>query len=105
MKVVVVGAGILGLAGAREVTQRRPDAEVTVIEKEPEVAAHQTSHNSGVIHAGIYYPPGSLKAQWCRRGGVLLREFAQEKGIPYDEVGKLVVALDETELVRMAEIE
>ena len=66
--VVVVGAGILGLATARELLQRSPDARVLVLEREPDIAAHQTSHNSGVVHAGIYYAPGSLKAQLCTEG-------------------------------------
>jgi L-2-hydroxyglutarate oxidase len=105
MRAVVVGGGIVGLAVARELARRRPDAEITIIEKEATLAAHQTGHNSGVIHAGIYYQPGSLKAQLCRRGGALLREFAAEHAIDYDEVGKLVVALDESELDRLAEIE
>ena len=81
MRAVVVGGGIVGLAVARELARRRPDAEITVIEKEAALAAHQTGHNSGVIHAGIYYQPGSLKAQLCRRGGTLLREFAAEHAI------------------------
>jgi L-2-hydroxyglutarate oxidase len=104
MRVVVVGAGILGLAVARQLSIERPGWEVTVLEKEPVIASHQTGHNSGVIHAGIYYPPGSLKAQLCRRGGALLREFCDERGVPYDNVGKLVVALEESELDRLAEI-
>lgn len=104
MRIVVVGGGIVGLAVAREVCARRPGSDVTVIEKEPVIASHQTGHNSGVIHAGIYYQPGSLKAQLCRRGGQLLREFADEHGVAYDNVGKLVVALDESELDRLAEI-
>lgn len=90
MKIGVVGAGILGLTVARELTSR--GAEVTVLEKEDRVAAHQTGHNSGVVHAGIYYRPGSLKARLCREGMALLREYCQEHRLPYDEVGKLVVA-------------
>jgi L-2-hydroxyglutarate oxidase LhgO len=104
VRVVVVGAGIVGLATARELARRRPDDQVTVIDKEPDVGAHQTSHNSGVIHAGIYYPPGSLKAQLCRRGQSLLREFADQHTIPYSNVGKVVVAVEESELERLAEI-
>jgi L-2-hydroxyglutarate oxidase len=105
VRAVIVGAGILGLAVARELAIQRPDAEITVIDKEAAVAAHQTGHNSGVIHAGIYYTPGSLKAQLCRRGGALLKTFADDNGIRYDAVGKLVVALHEGELDRLAEIE
>lgn len=90
----VVGAGIIGAAVARELTWRFPDAEVTVYEKEAAPAAHQTGHNSGVVHAGLYYEPGGLKARLCRRGVALLREFCLTKGLPYDECGKVVVALD-----------
>jgi L-2-hydroxyglutarate oxidase LhgO len=100
-----VGAGIVGLAVAREVTRRFPGAEVTVFDKEDHLAAHQTGHNSGVVHAGLYYQPGSLKAQLCGRGVPLLREFCAEHGIPFRELGKLVVALDRSELPALAEIE
>ncbi|HSN05885.1 MAG TPA: L-2-hydroxyglutarate oxidase [Candidatus Angelobacter sp.] len=105
VRVAVVGAGIVGLAVAREVTRRFPGAEVTVFDKEDHLAAHQTGHNSGVVHAGLYYQPGSLKAQLCRRGVPLLREFCAEHGIPFRELGKLVVALDGDELPALAEIE
>ncbi len=104
-RVGVVGAGILGLAVARRLTELRPDAVVTVLEKEHDVALHQTGRNSGVVHAGIYYPPGSLKARLCRRGVELLRPYCAERGIPYEECGKLVVALDESELERLRELE
>ncbi|MFF4622955.1 L-2-hydroxyglutarate oxidase [Nonomuraea jabiensis] len=90
-KIGVVGAGIVGLAVARELARVR-GAEVTVLEKEPHVGAHQTGHNSGVVHAGIYYPPGSLKARLCREGVALLKEYCAANALPYDEVGKLVVA-------------
>lgn len=93
----VIGAGIVGLAVARRIGQLFPDAEVTVLEKEDRVAVHQTGHNSGVVHAGLYYQPGSLKAMLCRRGVGLLREYCQEKGLPYQECGKLVVAIDDSE--------
>ena len=78
---------------------------VTVLEKEPRVAAHQTGHNSGVVHAGLYYAPGSLKARLCRRGMGLLRGFCIEHGLPYDERGKLVVARSPAELAALADIE
>ena len=97
----VVGAGIVGLAVARELTARRPGARVVVLEKEDRVAAHQTGHNSGVVHAGIYYPPGSLKARLCTRGGALLREYCAERKLPYQECGKLVVAVDDDDVVRL----
>ena len=96
----VIGAGILGLAVAREVLRRRPDTRIVVLEREPDVAVHQTGHNSGVLHAGLYYTPGSLKARLCREGKALVEAYADEKGIPYDRCGKLVVALDESELER-----
>ena len=101
----VVGAGIVGLAIARQISTTHPGVEVTVLDKEPAVALHQTGHNSGVVHAGLYYKPGSLKATLCRRGISLLEEYTQEKGIPHDEVGKLVVAVDATEAEALAEIE
>ncbi|WP_328499114.1 L-2-hydroxyglutarate oxidase [Streptomyces sp. NBC_00414] len=97
----VVGAGIVGLATGREIALRRPGTRVVVLEKEPEVAAHQTGHNSGVVHAGIYYAPGSLKAELCVRGVSLLREYCQEHRLPYEEIGKLVLAVREDELGRM----
>ncbi|MGW1721506.1 L-2-hydroxyglutarate oxidase [Streptomyces sp. NPDC002306] len=97
----VVGAGIVGLATAREVALRRPGTRVVVFEKEPEVALHQTGHNSGVVHAGIYYTPGSLKADLCVRGVALLREYCQDRALPYREIGKLVMAVREDELGRM----
>ena len=96
----VVGGGILGLAVGREVS-RRTGARVLVFEKEDRVGAHQTGHNSGVVHAGIYYRPGSLKATLCTRGRGLLREYCAENAIPYEACGKLVVAVEETELDRL----
>ena len=91
MNIGIVGAGIVGLAVARELARTR-GAKVTVLDKEDHVGAHQTGHNSGVVHAGIYYQPGSLKAKLCREGVALLRQYCAEHRIPYDEVGKLVVA-------------
>jgi (S)-2-hydroxyglutarate dehydrogenase len=102
---LVVGAGILGLASAREYLVRNPGRQVTVLEKEAEVAKHQSSHNSGVVHAGIYYAPGSLKARLCRRGVSLLDAFASEHRIPLDRCGKLVVATREGDLPRLRDIE
>lgn len=101
----VVGGGIVGLAVARELTNRYPGIQVTVFEKEDHLAAHQSGHNSGVVHAGIYYTPGSLKARLCLRGGSMLREFCQEHQIRLRELGKLVVASSEAELDGLTEIE
>lgn len=105
MRLVVVGAGILGLAAARQALLARPDLEVVVFDKEDRVAAHQTGHNSGVVHAGIYYEPGSLKARLCRRGLGLLREYCAANAIAYEECGKVVVATDPGELPRLEELE
>jgi L-2-hydroxyglutarate oxidase LhgO len=96
----IVGGGILGLAVGRELVRRRPGVRVVVLEKEDRLAAHQTGHNSGVVHAGIYYRPGSLKAELCTRGRALLRDYCTEHAIAYDECGKLVVAVDPGELPR-----
>ncbi len=101
----VVGAGILGLAVARRLAQLRPDRHITVVDKERDVAVHQTGHNSGVVHAGLYYAPGSLKAEFCARGRVLLREFCAEHALAYDECGKVVVARRPDELPALREIE
>lgn len=97
----IVGAGIIGLAIGREITRRRPGTRVVVMEKEDRVSAHQTGHNSGVVHAGIYYKPGSLKARLCTRGKEMLREYCIERGLPYEEVGKLVVAVTPEDVTRM----
>jgi L-2-hydroxyglutarate oxidase LhgO len=102
---LVVGAGIIGLATARELARRRPGATVTVVDKEPAVAQHQTGHNSGVVHAGLYYPPGSLKARLCARGRSMLREFCAEHQIAYEECGKVVVARDHSEMAALRDIE
>jgi L-2-hydroxyglutarate oxidase LhgO len=101
---VVVGAGILGLAVARESLLRHPGLRVLVLEKEEQIGTHQTGHNSGVIHAGIYYAPGSLKARLCVQGSREIYAYCDEKNIPYQRCGKLVVATDETELPRLEEL-
>jgi len=98
--VVIVGGGIVGLATARRLLEARPQLRLAVLEKEAELATHQSGHNSGVIHAGLYYAPGSLKARLCREGKADLEAFCEAKGIPFERVGKLVVALDEGELAR-----
>ncbi|MGW4022693.1 L-2-hydroxyglutarate oxidase [Streptomyces sp. NPDC005009] len=97
----IVGAGIVGLATGREIALRRPGTRVVVFEKEQQVSLHQTGHNSGVVHAGIYYTPGSLKANLTVRGVALLREYCQDRELPYREIGKLVMAVRQDELGRM----
>jgi (S)-2-hydroxyglutarate dehydrogenase len=101
----VVGAGIIGLAVARELSARRPGLSVAVLEKEPEVGFHQTGHNSGVIHAGIYYAPGSLKAKLCVEGAAEMYVFCEQHGVPHERCGKLIVARDDSELGRLDELE
>jgi (S)-2-hydroxyglutarate dehydrogenase len=101
---VVVGAGILGLAVARECLLRQPRSRVLVLEKEPRIAYHQTGRNSGVIHAGIYYAPGSLKARLCVEGGADLYTYCDEAGIPYERCGKLVVATTDDEVDALEEL-
>jgi L-2-hydroxyglutarate oxidase LhgO len=98
MKIVIIGGGIVGLATAYQYVQRYPGESVTILEKETQVAFHQTGHNSGVIHSGIYYKPGSLKAQNCRRGINLLLDFCNRYEIPYELCGKVIVATRTEEL-------
>jgi 2-hydroxyglutarate dehydrogenase len=101
----VVGGGILGLAVARELTRRRPDLKAAVLERGPAVAGGQTGANSGVIHAGIYYLPGSLKARLCVEGAREIYEFCERAGIRHQRCGKVIVARDESELGRLDELE
>src|SRR5216683_2575788 len=101
----IIGAGIVGLAVAREVLSRWPGSKILVIDKHDSVARHQSGHNSGVIHSGVYYPPGSLKARLCVEGSRLMQEFCDASGIPYERCGKLIVALTNDELPRLAELE
>src|SRR5918996_1763738 len=101
----VVGAGIVGLAVARELALRHPDATVTVLERERELAFHQTGHSSGVIHAGIYYRPGSLKAELCVAGARALYEYCERHGIQARRAGKVIVATEEAELSGLNELE
>jgi L-2-hydroxyglutarate oxidase len=97
----VVGGGIVGLAAANELLRRRPGASLVLLEKESELAAHQTAHNSGVVHSGVYYQPGSLKAQLCTRGAAAVRRFAAQHDIPVDARGKLIVATCAEEVGRL----
>jgi 2-hydroxyglutarate dehydrogenase len=103
--VAVVGAGIVGLATARELLRRRPDRRVVVLDAAPEVGTGQTAHNSGVVHAGIYYAPGSLKARLCVEGAARLYAFCEEHDIPARRCGKLVIAVDGAELARLDALE
>ena len=103
--VAVVGGGILGLAVARELGARRPGLKLTLLEREAGLAAHQSSHNSGVVHAGIYYEPGSLKARLCVEGARLTAELCERHGLPYEACGKVIVARDESELPALDELE
>ncbi|MGB9183276.1 MAG: L-2-hydroxyglutarate oxidase [Solirubrobacteraceae bacterium] len=101
----VIGGGIVGLATARELLRRRPDRSLVLLEKESSLGSHQTSHNSGVVHAGIYYAPGSLKARLCVSGARELYEYCAEHAIPAKRSGKLIVALSPRELPRLDELE
>jgi (S)-2-hydroxyglutarate dehydrogenase len=103
--IVVIGGGILGLAVARELLGRHPGASLCVLEREPRLAAHQTSHSSGVIHAGIYYEPGSLKARLCVEGARELYAYCEQRGIEARRDGKLIVASGDDELPRLDELE
>jgi L-2-hydroxyglutarate oxidase LhgO len=103
--VAVVGAGIVGLATSLAILARRPGASLVVLEKEGALAAHQTGRNSGVIHAGLYYKPGSLKATTCARGRALLERFCEEHGVRFERCGKVVVATTDDEVPRLEELE
>src|SRR5262245_27490094 len=101
----VIGGGIVGLAVARELLARHPDASLCVLEREERLAAHQTSHSSGVMHAGIYYAPGSLKARLCVEGARLLYGYCDDRGIVARRNGKLIIATNDAELVGLDELE
>jgi (S)-2-hydroxyglutarate dehydrogenase len=101
----IVGAGILGLATAREMLARRPGLRLAVVDRAGEVGTGQTGHNSGVIHAGIYYKPGSLKAKLCVEGAARMYAYCEERGITFDRCGKVIVALHASELDRLDELE
>jgi (S)-2-hydroxyglutarate dehydrogenase len=102
--VAVVGAGIVGLATARALLLERPSLRVVVLEKEEAVGLHQTGHNSGVVHSGIYYRPGSLKAELCIRGKNILEQYAEAHGIKHERLGKLIIASGEWEVGRLDEL-
>ena len=102
--VAIIGGGILGLATAMALTESHPQARVVILDKESRIATHQTGHNSGVIHSGIYYKPGSLKARLCTEGARLMKAFCTEHGIHWELCGKLIVATDESELGRLQSI-
>jgi L-2-hydroxyglutarate oxidase LhgO len=102
--IAIIGGGIVGLATARELLRRRPGRRLVVLEKERAIGRHQTGHNSGVIHSGIYYAPGSMKARACVAGAAELRRYCDERGIPYERCGKVIVALDAEELPRLEEL-
>jgi L-2-hydroxyglutarate oxidase len=104
VEVAIIGAGIVGLATGLELTSRFPGISLAIIEKEPVIAGHQTSHNSGVIHSGIYYKPGSLKARLSIEGGEALLRFCKENAVPYDICGKVIVATSPDELPRLDEL-
>src|SRR5215510_1166825 len=99
--VAVIGGGIVGLAAAYQFTRANPGRRVVVLEKEAELAAHQTGRNSGVLHSGIYYKPGSLKAVNCRAGKLAMERFCADEGIPYEICGKVIVAVAEKERARL----
>jgi 2-hydroxyglutarate dehydrogenase len=101
----VVGGGIVGLAVARELLARRPSARLCVLEAEPRVGSHQTGHSSGVVHSGIYYRPGSLKARLCTEGADALYDYCDQRGLAYRKSGKLIVAVDERQLAGLDELE
>ena len=96
--IVIIGGGIVGLATAYKIALSRPDIRLAVLEKEPTIASHQTGHNSGVIHSGLYYKPGSAKAKTCTDGRIQLVAFAKQYGIPYEICGKIIVATHQKEL-------
>jgi L-2-hydroxyglutarate oxidase LhgO len=102
--VIIIGGGVVGLGVALEITRRFPHKKLLLVEKEDKVARHQSGHNSGVIHSGVYYKPGSLKARLCVTGAAAMVEFCREHGIPHNVCGKVIVATDEEELPRLEEL-
>ena len=102
--VAIIGGGIVGLATAYRLLERFPDRSVTILEKEREVAQHQTGHNSGVLHSGIYYRPGSLRAANCREGKLAMEDFCQRENIPFNRCGKVIVAVTNDEIPQLERI-
>src|ERR1700722_14812166 len=102
--VAIIGAGIVGLAVGLELVRQNPGLKIVILEKEAEVAAHQTGHNSGVIHSGLYYKPGSLKARLCVEGAAAVLRFCKDHGIPHEICGKVVVATEEREIPMLNEL-
>ena len=102
--VVIIGGGIVGLAVALEITKRFPRLRLLLLEKEPQVGQHQSSHNSGVIHSGVYYKPGSLKAKLCVEGARAMVEFCRDHGIPHEVCGKVIVATHQNEFPGLEEL-
>ncbi len=100
----IIGSGIIGLATAMRLSHEHPRSKIVVVEKESQIAQHQTGHNSGVIHAGICYAPGSQKANFCSTGGAMLRRFCDQHEVPYEMCGKLIVAVDESEVPGLEEL-
>src|SRR5688572_13354147 len=99
--IAIVGAGIVGLATARCLVERVPRAKITILDKESKIGQHQTGHNSGVIHSGIYYKPGSYKARLTVQGAALMREFVKSRGLKTEPIGKVIVATSQAEIPRL----
>ena len=102
---VIIGGGIVGVSTAWQLKQRHPDKSVLLLEKESQLAQHQTGHNSGVIHAGVYYQPGSLKADFCKAGVDATLQFCEQHNVPFDQCGKLLVATNPLEYQRMLDLQ
>src|SRR2546430_17602576 len=100
-KVIIIGGGVVGLGVALEITRRLPHLRLLLLEKEDRVARHQSGHNSGVIHSGVYYKPGSLKARLCVAGAAAMVGFCREHGVPCHVCGKVIVATSDAELPRL----